>query len=322
MKNLFYLLIFTAFLASCNSPLNKPIVEPLTVEELHSVSQKDTAFIEFYEEIQKFRQSFFAEDINQVKYGDISYKQLQEYIAYRTDTTFTKPIIEKSTAEWNAKFGNYEHKLDSLKNYWQKYIDENSLMSYVTIEFDHINKEYYSYNNDVKNINLALKLTPLKGTIQQVSFTYKIKSKLQSNESENIYSSIFDDNRGSCILTSPFSKPVVRYWEVNYTLEKKLKYMSTAEFKRDYDMTFDVSKIRVNNNNISEDDLLVPKVVEDYLRYPSLYEDDVIKYFFNPNYVSNWQYTAKAIENELKIKDEKCYNFTKAVSDFEENKND
>jgi hypothetical protein len=318
MKNLFYLLIISLLLASCSSPLDKPIVEPLTVEELRSVSKKDTSFIEFYEVIQNFRKSFFIEDVNQVKYGDISYKQLQKYIAYSADTTFANPIIEKSTAEWNEKYGNYEHELDSLKNYWQKYLKENSLMSYVKIEFDHIDKERYSYNNDIKDVNLALKLTPLKGKIQQVSFVYKIKSKLQSDESENIYESIFDDNRGSCILTSPFSKAVVRYWEVNYTLEKKLKYMSTAEFKRDYNIIFEVSKIRVNNKNISEDDLLIPSVMEDYFKYPSLYEDDVIKYYFNPAYVSDWEFIRKAIDNELRNKDEKCYNFIKAVSEFEE----
>ncbi len=232
MKKFIYSAIITILFAGCNNPLNKPIVEPLTVEELRSVSKKDTSFIEFYEQIQNFRQSFFDEDINQVKYGDISYKQLQKYIAYRADSTFTKPIIEKSTADWNEKYGNYEHELDSLKNYWQNYLEENSLMSYVAIEFDHIDKDYYSYNNEVKNVNLALRLTPLKGTIQQISFTYKIKSKLRSDESESIYSSIYDDNRGSCITTSPFSTSVVRYWEVNYTLEKTLKYMSTAEFNR------------------------------------------------------------------------------------------
>ncbi len=318
MKKFIYSAIMIILFAGCNNPLNKPIVEPLTVEELRSVSKKDTSFIEFYEQIQNFRQSFFDEDINQVKYGDISYKQLQKYIAYRTDSTFTKPIIEKSTADWNEKYGNYEHELDSLKNYWQNYLEENSLMSYVAIEFDHIDKDYYSYNNEVKNVNLALRLTPLKGTIQQISFTYKIKSKLRSDESESIYSSIYDDNRGSCITTSPFSTSVVRYWEVNYTLEKTLKYLSTAEFNRDYNITFEVSKIRVNNNNISEDDLLVPSVMEDYLKYPSLYEDDVIKYFFNPDYISYWEYTSKAIDNELRIKDEKCYNFIKAVYDSDE----
>ena len=89
MKKFIYSAIMIILFAGCNNPLNKPIVEPLTVEELRSVSKKDTSFIEFYEQIQNFRQSFFDEDINQVKYGDISYKQLQKYIAYRTESTFT-----------------------------------------------------------------------------------------------------------------------------------------------------------------------------------------------------------------------------------------
>ena len=316
MKDLLYFAIITLLFASCNRPLDKPIVEPLTVEELRTVSKKDTSFIEFYKEVQNIRKSFFVEDINQVKFGDISYKQLQKYIAYRSDSTFTKPIIEKSRVVWNEKYGSYEHKLDSLKKYWRKYIDENSLISYVNIEFDHINKEYYSYSGGVKDVNLALKLTPLKGTIQQMSFIYKIKSKLRSDESESIFSSTFNDNRGSCILTSPFSSPTVRYWGVNYTLEKKLKHITTADFKRDYDITFEVSKIRVNNKNISEDDLLVPKVMKDYLKYPILYEDDAIKYFLNPDYVSYQDYIRKTIDNELRVKDEKCYSFLEAVYTF------
>lgn len=319
MKRLFYFTIIAILFASCNGPLDKPIVEPLTVEELRTVSKKDTSFIEFYKGVQNIRKSFFLEDINQVKFGDISYKQLQKHIAYRSDSTFTKPIIKKSKVEWNEKYGSYDHKLDSLKKYWQKYIDENSLTSYVNIEFNHINKEYYSYSGGVKDVNLALKLTPLKGPIQQISFTYKIKSKLSSDESESIYSSIFNDNRGSCILTSPFSSPALRYWGVNYTLEKMLKHVTTEEFKRDYNITFEVSKIRVNNKNISKDDLLVPKVMERYLKYPTLYKEDVIKYFLDQDYISYSDYVRKAIDNELRVKDEKCLTFLEAVYDFKEN---
>ena len=58
--------------------------------------------------------------------------------------------------------------------------------------------------------------------------------------------------------------------------------------------------------------------MEDYLKYPTLYEDDVIKYYFNSDYVSYWAYIRKAIDNELRTKDEKCYNFIKAVSEFDE----
>lgn len=94
--------------------------------------------------------------------------------------------------------------------------------------------------------------------------------------------------------------------------------MTSAEFKRDYDITFEVSKIRVNNKNVSEDDLLIPEVMGKYLKYSALYEDDVIKYFFNSDYVSYWDYIKKAIDNELRIKDEKCYSFLEAVYAIEE----
>lgn len=318
MKKLVCILLVVLLAVSCSGPLNKPIVEPLTVDELRSVTKKDTAFIEFYEEVQDLRKSFFSNEMNQVKYGDITYKQLRKFIDYQGDTTFTKPIIEKAKAEWIEKFGGYQQKLDSISDYWTKYLEENSLYSYVNIEFNHLYKEYYSYSRDVRNVYLALKLTPLQGTIQQISFTYKVKSKLKSDERESIYSSILDDNRGSCITTSPFSKAVVRNWEVGYALEKTLKYMSSDEFKRDYDITFEITKIRVNDTNISEDDLLIPEVVKDYLKYPYLYEDDVVKQFIDKDYISEWEFYRNAINETMKKKDEKVFNFMQDVYKYED----
>ena len=57
MKHLYYFAVIALLFASCSGPLNKPIVEPLTVEELRTVTKKDTSFIEFYEEVQNFRKS-------------------------------------------------------------------------------------------------------------------------------------------------------------------------------------------------------------------------------------------------------------------------
>lgn len=320
MRNFTCLIFVTILLTSCNNPLNKSIVEPLTVAELRSATKKDTAFIEFYEKIQGYRKSFFNKDVNQVKFGDISYKQLQKYTNYLNDSTFLNPIYSKATEDWNSQFRNYGHQLDSLTTYWKKYLEENSLNSYLKIEFDRISKEYYTYSNSIKDVNIAFKLTPLQGTVQQVSFSYKIETKIQSDEEKSIYSSIIDDKKGSCVTTSPFSRPVVRYWEVNYTLEKILKHMTSEEFKRDYDITFDISKIRVNDKNITEDDLLIPKVMKSYLdsEYGFLYEDEVVREFFNPDYISNWDYIEKVVQTELKIKDEKCYEFLKALDEFED----
>ncbi|HZK04101.1 MAG TPA: hypothetical protein VFC94_06840 [Bacteroidaceae bacterium] len=178
-------------------------------------------------------------------------------------------------------------------------------------------KEYYSYSRDIRNVYFAFKLTPLKGTVQQISFKYKVKSKLKSDETESIYASIFDDNRGSCYTTSPFSKSVVRNWEVGYGLEKTLKQMTSEEFKRDYDITFEVSKIRINDTNISEDDLLIPEIIKYYLKYPSTYEEDVVKQYIDKDFVSYWKFYLDAINENIKKKDEKCYSLIKTIYTYD-----
>lgn len=59
MRKLIFILFVVVLTASCSGPLNKSIVEPLTVDELRSASKKDTAFIEFYEVVQELRKIFF-----------------------------------------------------------------------------------------------------------------------------------------------------------------------------------------------------------------------------------------------------------------------
>lgn len=94
--------------------------------------------------------------------------------------------------------------------------------------------------------------------------------------------------------------------------------MSSDEFKRDYDITFEITKIRVNDTNISEDDLLIPEVVKDYLKYPYLYEDDVVKQFIDKDYISEWEFYRNAINETMKKKDEKVFNFMQDVYKYED----
>ncbi|HZK04100.1 MAG TPA: hypothetical protein VFC94_06835 [Bacteroidaceae bacterium] len=67
--------------------------------------------------------------MNQVKYGDITYKRLRKFMYYLSDTSFVNPIIDNAEKEWKSKFGNYQQKLDSISDYWKNYMVENSLNS-------------------------------------------------------------------------------------------------------------------------------------------------------------------------------------------------
>lgn len=307
----FVLFILSALCCSCTDYLNKPLAEPMSVEDLKDAIKQDSAFLDFYETVQKFRKDFFAEDLNQVKYGDLTYRRLYDYVNTLNDTLFTKPLYDKAQNEWDSKYSIYASKVDSVAAYWKKYEEENSLSSYVSIEFRTLDKEYYTYSHDVRNVNLGFRLTPLKGTIEQVKFSYEVTSKLDSK-----VSSYWNDDKGNCISTSPFSSSVVRYWEAPYSLENKLKYKSTEDFLRDYDVEIKVTAVRVNGENLSEDSMLTPSSVKDYLRFQSpFWESFLIKECIYPDYKSVDDIYDELYQEALKSLDNLCYEFAASIKE-------
>lgn len=305
MKASYFLVLFmlSSLCSGCTDYLDKPLAEPMSVEDLKGAIKQDSAFLDFYKNVQKFRKEFFADDLNQVKYGDLTYRRLYEYVNKLNDTLFTKPLYDKAQNEWDLKYSVYASKVDSVVAYWEKYEDENSLSSYVSIEFRTLDKEYYTYSHDVRNVNLGFCLTPLKGTVEQLKFTYEVTSKLDSK-----VSSYWNEDKGTCISTSPFSSSVVRYWESPYSLENKLKYKSTDDFLRDYDVVIKVTAVRVNGENLSEDSMLTPSSVKDYLKYQSPYfESYLIKECIYSDYKSANDIYEELYQEALKSLDNQCY---------------
>lgn len=307
----FVLFILTTLCSSCTDYLNKPITEPMTVEDLKGAIKQDSAFLFFYASVQKFRKDFFADELNQVKFGELTYRRLYDYKNKINETSFTEHLYDKAQNEWDSKYAVYVSKVDSVAAYWKKYEIEKSLSSYVSIEFITLEKEYYSYSYDIRNVNLGFRLKPLKGTVEQVKFTYEVTSKLDSK-----VSSYWNDDKDICISTSPFSSAVVRYWKAPYSLEKKIKYENTEDFIRDYDIEIKVIAVRVNGENISEDSKLTPSSVKDYLRYKSsFYEKELIKECIYPDYKSVDDIHYELLDEALKSLDNLCYDFVSAIDE-------
>lgn len=305
---LFFLIIF---FSSCTDYLNKPLAEPMSVEDLKGAIKQDSAFLDFYETVQKFRKEFFAEDLNQVKYGDLTYRRLYDYVNKMSDSLFTQPLYDKAKKEWDSKYSVYTTKVDSVASYWKKYEEENSLNSYVSIVFKTLDKEYYSYSHDVRSVNLGFQLTPLKGKVEQVKFSYEVTSKLDTK-----MSSYWNDDKGNCISTSPFSTSVIRYWESPYSLEKKLKYKTTEDFLRDYDVEIKVTAVRVNGENFSEDSMRTPTSVIDYLRFESDYwEGLLIKDCIYPDYKTIDDLYEENYQEALKSYDNQCFEFIGCIKE-------
>lgn len=297
-----FLLMIPIILGSCSSIPSKSIMEPLETDELAKIIKSDTMFETFYSTVSKVVETL--SDIDKAKYSDITYSSFYDCYKFMNDSNQTKPLAKEFEAEWNDKYSKYENKVDSVMEYWKNYIAENSLSRYVSIEFDHLDKEYYSYSHDVKEVHFAFKLTPKDGAkIEQIKFNYRYSAKI-------------NDYRGElnpCISTSPFSSSVVRYWKVDYSDEKRLKNVSSADFKRDYNIEFEITDIRMNGKNYSVDDLKVPKSVKNYMDTTfslyTLYKEDVIKETIYPEYIDKSDYLFQRIKEVISKEYPREYEF-------------
>uniref|UniRef100_UPI003FD72A67 hypothetical protein n=1 Tax=Alistipes communis TaxID=2585118 RepID=UPI003FD72A67 len=300
-------------LSSCNRIPNKSVFTSLDTKTLAGIIKHDSLFIEFYERLQDETKDF--NEIEKAKFNDITYRKLYSMVEFSRDTAKLHPLWDQWMQEWENEFGMYEKQVDSVIDYWVRYKADNSLDRFVKIEFAAIDKDYYTYSHDVKNVNFAFKLTPLDGKIEQLCFNYRYSAKINN---------VRYAEKHSCISTSPFSTPVTRYWEVGYSDEKKLKYKTSAEFRRDYDILFEITEVRKDGVNYSLDDLNIPEPVEkvletDSIQYPYLHKSrkgDVIQKILCPAYQDRYDYTYDQFHQLLQQKFPK----ESAFMDYTDNK--
>lgn len=288
MKKLLFLLSFTFVLISCDRQLNKSVFTPLSVEDLSKTLKKDSTFGDIYKIIRRKCDSESLDDVIKAKYYSITYKDIFNYISYAKDSDYFNPLIEEWKKEWSSKYGKYDIKIDSVFEYWKKYKKDNGLDTYVKIELTKIDKEYYSYSNDVREINLGFTLTPLKGKIDQLIFSYYIEPK--NNDNGESYSSFSGKKR--CLLSETLSEPRFQYWEVNYSDKDKLKEHTLSSFLRDYNIHIKIEEIRIDGINKTEDNLGIPESVNHYLKYYELWFDKskIAKDLLNIDYVYEGKY--------------------------------
>ena len=254
------------FICSCNNIPNTSIFEPLDTKTLAGIIKQDSLFTSFYEELQEKTSQF--NEIEKAKFDDITYRKLYSMVEFSRDTSELNPKYRQWQQEWDDQFGMYAAKADSVIRYWEQYKKDNALDRFVKIEFSAIDKEYYSYSYDVKNVHFAFKLTPLKGKVDQIRFNYRYSAKINDVQYAESH---------SCISTAPFSTTVIRYWEADYRDERRLKYTTSSEFKRDYNIVFEITEVRKDGINYDIGDLDIPESVEsvfktDSVQYPALYQ--------------------------------------------------
>ena len=164
----------------------------------------------------------------------------------------------------------------------------------------------------MKEVNLGFRLIPVNGRIEQVKFNYRFSAKINSYYGE----------RRNCISTTPFSSPVVRYWEVNYSDEQTLKNLNTESFKRDYDIKVEVTDVRKDGINYSINDLNIPSSVSSYLDdetgiLADYYRNEIIEDLLCPEYKRSYEYTLDKWDELMAEKFPRQQAFMKLIEDKE-----
>lgn len=316
-----YLVLASAIvLASCSNKIpDKKISVELSPEEITDATEIDSTFDSLYTEIRST--FYFMNKVKQAYYHDITYREIYDYINYLKDTNYWNPLFKKWESEWNTENTKKLQKADSIIQYWKKYKEDNALENYVSISLERV-KTNYSYGY-LDNVNFGFRITPLKGKIEQLRFSYSLKPKILEDDD-------YFETHG-CILTSPVSTPSLLYWEADYSDEKKFEGMSAEQILRDYDLKIEIKKVRYDGRNIDEESLGIPESVDFYLKHydndtndfselSDIFKGDIVKDFVDKNFKNRHEYIEEKATEICEKKNKKCFLFVKEMSSrkFEE----
>ncbi len=134
-KHIIVLFLLSICFASCHDNLDKSIAEPLTVEELREEIKNDSTFEDFYNDIQRKRKDFFADEVNVAKYGEITYRRFFDLAKVMMDTVYQNKIEAEAEDIFKRQdISKYKHQLDSVYKKWKPECDKGVLNSYVPYE--------------------------------------------------------------------------------------------------------------------------------------------------------------------------------------------
>lgn len=246
MKNYFYPLIVIGllfFLFSCNQKTS--VIDSLDLKSVSKLIEKDTLYEVVIPEVEEIKSIIDSNLVLLSKFQYLTYEEYYEFKKTTLDTSFINDLLKKAEellANKNLNLINkYKGRIDSIMSKYQSLNNLYNPAKYFKIEFSGIDKEYYSSMNEVKAVNVAFKIIPLKGTIQGGSFQYGVIPKVTGK-------SIGHDD---CRFVSLTTKPSIYRWEAPYDIEDEFEDENSNSIKNKYDFEYSVVTARKGGKTYS-----------------------------------------------------------------------
>jgi len=296
-------LLVAVIFTSCSSPLKKSVIEPIEINDLKDIIEKDTLFEYTYKAIQKIRDAKLTnDDVEKAKWSDMSYNRIHKIVQLYSDTLAQSKYTDKIKSDWILKYGELDTKFDSVINYWKKYKIDNSLEPYVKVELFDVKTDERGY------ASMGFKITPLKGELDRLKFKYEFNKK--SDEKKSSY----NDDYWIVVINDRISKSII-YWEFDPRNDDKIKNKLLDEVLDEYEFEIEITEIKKNGVKLSIYDFEVPVTIRIYLNKEEdglmleYWKENIIKEYLTDNYVRYSSFKSSKIDSIVKTIDPKVIEF-------------
>jgi hypothetical protein len=311
ITNSFFALVFITFV-SCKNHLDKSVIEPMEIETLKTIIEKDTLFESTYQTVEHIRKNVLTNDVQKAKWSDLTYGRVHNMIRLYNDSLTQSKYTKELKKEWHNKYAKYDSKVDSIANYWQKYITDNSINNYLTI------KLFDVQTSDNGSVKIGFKISPHKRGIEDLIFEYVfIEKEAIKDISEWDRHPVLNDNTNRFYLFKEIPESKI-YWETNFRNSEVFENRILEEVLDKYIFKYKVNSLKLNGKRVSDYNLEIPIEVERYLNAKKensflidYYKADLIKEYLNINYVRYNEYIQPFIDSIAKSEDSRVVQFFK-----------
>lgn len=243
--------LFLLLAVSCDGALNRTIAEPLTPEEVENAVKKEPGFSFAYKFVELHR-NYLQTSSQKAMWQDLTYKRFYKFVSTISDMEFQESHRKEFAEKWELQYGHYQASADSVCDIWQHYWDTHGATNYVRVDLIDIEKEYmqppWGGEAIVTSREFVLKVTPLRGTVDGVSFDYDL---LEMDE-EPSFSGMFSHYH-SAEISSPFSTPVVVRDSptVKFQIDETIKSSDFKTVLSKYKFAFAINYVIVNGERIN-----------------------------------------------------------------------
>lgn len=193
--------------------------------------------------------------MDKVRWRDLSYQRVYDMYAKMVDSS--QNLLAKAQqvygTEWENKYGDYDRKGDSVSLYWRQQ-SEAFLSRFVSIEIVGFSCDDH-YNEPV--CFFSLKLVPQQRKVDELEVICTLLPKMEGVSNNELVPQKYK-------LSEPLTLTKKIDVLVNKYVQKEIYGLSFDSLKTNYNVFFDMDKLRIGDNIYTTKDIGVPECVKDY----------------------------------------------------------